>query len=198
MHGAATSGVLLVAACCGGLDPPGKLPALSAHALPFWTVCPAHSKCGPCRMKKLMHRVTFPWELRMINTTDDCPDAGAHTAGPQRSWQDSHKAGCRLQSRRTCVDCTPAAAAAAALHSKTVPMGVPAAAAAVHAPTTMVQTELPCVSTGCLWPATMVSVGHCCTGSIRLSNSHIPFHLCRLVIRALCGGGAHGGAPKPR
>lgn len=29
-----------------------------------------------CRMKKLMHRVTFPWELKMINTTDDCPDAG--------------------------------------------------------------------------------------------------------------------------
>ncbi|KAI3437589.1 hypothetical protein D9Q98_000042 [Chlorella vulgaris] len=27
------------------------------------------------RMKKLMHRVTFPWELKMINTTDDCPDA---------------------------------------------------------------------------------------------------------------------------
>ena len=23
-----------------------------------------------------MHRVTFPWELKMINTTDDCPDAG--------------------------------------------------------------------------------------------------------------------------
>ncbi|PSC77008.1 Ubiquitin carboxyl-terminal hydrolase 3 [Micractinium conductrix] len=27
------------------------------------------------RLKKLMHRVTFPWELKMINTTDDCPDA---------------------------------------------------------------------------------------------------------------------------
>lgn len=31
----------------------------------------------PTRLKKLMHRVTFPWELKMINTTDDCPDAGA-------------------------------------------------------------------------------------------------------------------------
>jgi hypothetical protein len=29
------------------------------------------------RMKKLMHRVTFPWELKMVNTTGDCPDAGA-------------------------------------------------------------------------------------------------------------------------
>lgn len=27
------------------------------------------------RLKKLMHRVTFPWELKMVNTTDDCPDA---------------------------------------------------------------------------------------------------------------------------
>ena len=25
------------------------------------------------RMRKLMHRVTFPWDLKLVNTTDDCP-----------------------------------------------------------------------------------------------------------------------------
>ena len=38
--------------------------------------------CPPCcRMKKLMHRVTFPWELKLVNTTDDCPDAGGGGGG---------------------------------------------------------------------------------------------------------------------
>ena len=33
-------------------------------------------------MRKLMHRVTFPWELKLVNTTDECPDAGARAAAP--------------------------------------------------------------------------------------------------------------------
>lgn len=30
-----------------------------------------------CRMKKLMYRVVFPFELKLCNSTDDCPDADA-------------------------------------------------------------------------------------------------------------------------
>lgn len=43
------------------------------------------------RMKKLMHRVTFPWELKMINTTADCPDAGARAGRPR--WGLAHAGG---------------------------------------------------------------------------------------------------------
>lgn len=39
--------------------------------------CPVPCEPPACSMRKLMHRVTFPWELKMVNTTDDCPDAGA-------------------------------------------------------------------------------------------------------------------------
>ena len=28
-----------------------------------------------CRMRKLMYRVVFPFDLKLRNTTDDCPDA---------------------------------------------------------------------------------------------------------------------------
>lgn len=28
-----------------------------------------------------MHRVTFPWELKLVNTTDDCADAGGCMGG---------------------------------------------------------------------------------------------------------------------
>lgn len=28
-----------------------------------------------CRMQKLMHRVVFPMELKLCNTTDDTPDS---------------------------------------------------------------------------------------------------------------------------
>jgi len=89
---------------------------------------------------------------RVSYQPDSPPGAGGHTAGPQRSWQDSHTAGCRLQSRRTCVDCTPAAAAAAAavFAFKDRPNGRASGCCRCHAPTTMVQTEVPCVSTGFL------------------------------------------------
>ena len=62
---------------CAGLTlkPPCRTPALPCVAC--------------CRLKKLMHRVTFPWELKMINTTDDCPDAGG--------WVGGRAGGCGLQ-----------------------------------------------------------------------------------------------------
>ena len=30
-----------------------------------------------CRMRKLMYRVVFPFELKLCNTVEDCPDADA-------------------------------------------------------------------------------------------------------------------------
>ncbi len=30
-----------------------------------------------CRMRKLMFRVVFPFELKLCNTVEDCPDADA-------------------------------------------------------------------------------------------------------------------------
>lgn len=36
----------------------------------------AFSVCLPavCRLRKLMYRVVFPFQLKLCNTSDDCPD----------------------------------------------------------------------------------------------------------------------------